>query len=123
MTSDEIETFFRIYSLQLKYKSLQRLCENIEIALDLGFTPKKLLSFGYLLSNDPNNPKEVLQKIPDLAGADMRVMFRRYPKLVTVPIGQFKKIYKILKVFIHFLKFLNTWRHLLSGYYNYVRSV
>ncbi|KAK9744690.1 short chain dehydrogenase [Popillia japonica] len=97
VTSDEIETFFRIYSLQLKYKSLQRLCENIEIALDLGFTPKKLLSFGYLLSNDPNNPKEVLQKIPDLAGADMRVMFRRYPKLVTVPIGQFKKIYKILK--------------------------
>ncbi|KRT82237.1 hypothetical protein AMK59_3102 [Oryctes borbonicus] len=96
-TSDEIETFFRIYSYNMRHKSLRWFCENIEIAIDLGFTPRKLLSFGYLVNNDPKVPKEVLEKIPTFAGADMRVMMRRYPKLVTIPLKQYFTIYDILK--------------------------
>lgn len=96
-SSDEIETFFRIYSAHIKYKSLRTICENIEIAVDLGFTPRKLLGFGYLLGNDPTCPKEILQKMPNLAGADMRAMMRRFPKLVTIYPKQYTRIYKILK--------------------------
>ncbi|GJQ86720.1 hypothetical protein Trydic_g14790 [Trypoxylus dichotomus] len=96
-TSDEIETLFRVYRGTLRYKSIRWLCENIEFALELGFTPRKLLGFGYLLSNDPNIPKEVLKEMPTLAGVDMRVMMRRFPKLVTISLKHYLKIYDILK--------------------------
>lgn len=99
-SSDEIETFFRIYSAVLRYKSFTYICQNIEFAIDLGFTPRKLLGFGYLISNDPEYPAEVLRKMPNLAGADMKVMMRRFPKLITIPAKQYMKIYNILKVIL-----------------------
>lgn len=96
-TTDEIERLFRVYKM-IKNKSLRYLCENIEIAEDLGFTPNKLLKYGYLLHNYPKYTRTALEEFPNIAGANLKKEMRRYPKLVMVSPKNYIKIYGILKV-------------------------
>ncbi|RZC38878.1 uncharacterized protein BDFB_007416 [Asbolus verrucosus] len=78
-------------------KSFRYLCENIATAQDLGFTPEKMLKYGYILHNYPKYTKTVLAKYPEIAGASMRKAMRMYPKLVNVSPSNIEKIYNILK--------------------------
>lgn len=80
-------------------KSLKYLCENIAIAEDLNFKPiRKLLKYGYLLHMYPQYSKTVLETMPNLAGSDLKMYMRRYPKLAMVSPRNYVEIYKMLKV-------------------------
>nr|XP_022914318.1 transcription termination factor 5, mitochondrial isoform X1 [Onthophagus taurus] len=95
-TPTEIETTFRKYRT-LNYKSFQNISENIKFALSIGFPPKKLLGFNYVLITNPNYPKTIIKEMPFMHDLDMKVAMRRYPKLATITPRNFKKIYEILK--------------------------
>lgn len=81
----------------IKNKSMRYLCENLEIAEELGFEPQKLLKYGYLLHNYPKYTKTALQEFPNIAGADLKRAMRMYPKLVMIAPKNYIRIYGILK--------------------------
>lgn len=82
----------------IKNKSFQILCENIAIAEDIGFTPRRLLRYAYLLHNMPRYTKTALKEFSNIAGADLKKCMKEYPKLIMVSPRNYVKIYGILKV-------------------------
>ncbi|KAJ8961175.1 hypothetical protein NQ318_008856 [Aromia moschata] len=83
----------------VKNKSFRVIHENIALAEDLGFERRKILKYGYILHNYPTYPKTVLNDFPNLAGVDMRIAMRQYPKLMMTSPKNILKIYGILKQF------------------------
>ncbi|XP_056632644.1 transcription termination factor 5, mitochondrial [Diorhabda sublineata] len=97
-TEEEIDNLLQVHHI-IKNKSFKVIQENIKIAEDLGFAPRKLIKYGYLLGNYPNYPKTTLRDLDNIAGIDMRVVMRRYPKLIMTSPKNIIKIYGILKEF------------------------
>lgn len=97
-TEDEINNLLRVHKI-IRNKSFKVIQENIKIAEDLGFETRKLIKYGYLLGNYPNYPKTTLRDLDNIAGINMRVAMRRYPKLIMTSPKSIIKIYGILKEF------------------------
>lgn len=98
-TDEAIVKLFRIHQM-ISSKSLQVVQENLALARQLGFSNDKMLNYGYILHNYPSYPKTVLKEYPDLAGANMTVSMRCYPKVMMCSPTNMVKIYGALKVFI-----------------------
>lgn len=98
-TDEAIVKLFRIHQM-ISSKSLQVVQENLALARQLGFSNDKMLNYGYILHNYPSYPKTVLKEYPDLAGANMAVSMRCYPKVMMCSPTNMVKIYGALKVFI-----------------------
>ncbi|XP_060518431.1 transcription termination factor 5, mitochondrial [Cylas formicarius] len=95
-SEEDLIKLFRIHRV-IRNKSFRMIRENIKIAEGLGFSPEKILKCGYLLHNYPEYPKKVLGDLNNIAGIDMKVAMRSYPKLVMVSPKNIIKVYGILK--------------------------
>ncbi|XP_072376249.1 transcription termination factor 5, mitochondrial [Diabrotica undecimpunctata] len=98
ITKEEVENLFRVHKM-IRNKSFKVIQQNIRLAEELGIGPKKIIKYGYLLSNYPTYPETTLRDLSNLAGMDMRIEMRRYPKLITSSPKNIIKIYGILKEF------------------------
>uniref|UniRef100_A0A6P7F6N4 Transcription termination factor 5, mitochondrial n=1 Tax=Diabrotica virgifera virgifera TaxID=50390 RepID=A0A6P7F6N4_DIAVI len=98
LTKEEVEDLFRVHKM-IRNKSFKVIQQNIRLAEELGIGPKKIVKYGYLLSNYPTYPETTLRDLSNLAGMDMKVEMRRYPKLITSSPNNIIKIYGILKEF------------------------
>lgn len=93
-----MKILFKTYD-KFKFKSIKIICDLINFLInDLKFTPKKLLQHGYLFDIHPNHIKRLMEHFPKLGGEDIKTVFFRYPKLITIPIENFYEISKYLKV-------------------------
>ncbi|XP_044267769.1 transcription termination factor 5, mitochondrial [Tribolium madens] len=95
-TDDDIAKLIKVHPTVCR-KSFRYLCENIATAEELGFTPDKILKYGYIVHAYPKHTKELMEKYPIIAGACIKRAMRMYPKIVTTPPTNIEKILKILK--------------------------
>lgn len=93
---EKIEKLFRTH-LHIHNKSLTFLCENINIALELGYSKTRLMNNGYILQTNPLNTREVLNALPTLAQCDMRAQMKMYPKLIGISLQNFLRTYELLR--------------------------
>lgn len=97
---DRIEKFYRTYTI--KYvKSFTYLCDNYSIVKQLGFTSDKIMKSGYVLSVYPQHTRAVLNELSRIIDVNIMKVMKVHPKLIGIPLKQFKAIYECLKVKLH----------------------
>ncbi|CAH1104605.1 unnamed protein product [Psylliodes chrysocephalus] len=97
-TKDEIDNLIRIHKF-VRNKSFRVIQENIKVAQSLGFEPRKIIKYGYLLASCPSYAETTLRDLGNIAGIDMKRAMRLYPKLMITPPRNIIKTYGILKQF------------------------
>lgn len=94
---EDLETIDRIHK-HIYNKSLKTLCENVNLALEIGFSPGKILRNAYILQVNPDKTRAILNEIPNFLNCDMRAKMRNFPKLIGQSLETIYKIHEILKV-------------------------
>lgn len=94
---EDLETIDRIHK-HIYNKSLKTMCENVNLALEIGFSPGKILRNAYILQVNPEKTRAILNEIPNFLNCDMRAKMRNFPKLIGQSLETIYNIHEILKV-------------------------
>ncbi|GLV41616.1 mitochondrial transcription termination factor 5 [Carabus blaptoides fortunei] len=98
-TMSEIERVFKTYD-RFKYKSFEIISDMIKLLTEeLQFSNQKVLQHGYLLQTGPQTVRTTMKTFPKLAGAEIKSVFYKYPKLIAVSVESLTTILKLLKDF------------------------